>query len=225
MAAKPESLERTALIVFAKAPVPGQAKTRLIPALGAEGAAALHAALVERALGTALSAADAQGWWMTLCCAPDANHPFFADCAEDFEIDLTEQVSDPDLGQRMQAALNAALVDEERAVLIGSDCPALTKKHLLAAADALLTHDVVLIPAEDGGYVLIGARRTHADMFANIRWGEGTVFASQLAALNACGLTCATLDALWDVDLPDDLPRLATLKPPLEFALDTKGRA
>lgn len=223
MAAKSDPLERTALIVFAKAPVPGLAKTRLIPALGAEGAAALHAALVERALETGLSAADAQGWWMTLCCTPDASHPFFADCAEDFEIDLTEQIDDADLGQRMLAALNAALADEERALLIGSDCPALTRKHLLAAAEALLVHDMVLIPAEDGGYVLVGARKTHAAMFANIRWGEGTVLASQLEALKACGLSCATLDALWDVDLPQDLPRLATLKPPLAFALEMKG--
>lgn len=225
MAANTDSLERTALIIFAKAPVPGQAKTRLIPSLGAEGAAALHAALVERALATGLAAADAQGWWMTLCCAPDADHPFFADCAEDFAIDLTEQISHPDLGQRMLAALNAALQDEERALLIGSDCPALTKKHLDAAAQALLTHDVVLIPAEDGGYVLIGARRTHESMFANIRWGESAVFTSQLEVLKACGLSCATLEKLWDVDLPEDLPRLATLKPPLEFALDMKGRA
>jgi uncharacterized protein len=223
MAANTELLERTALIVFAKAPVPGQAKTRLIPALGAEGAAALHAALVERALDTALAVADAQGWWMTLCCTPDARHPFFADCAEDFEIDLTEQINHPDLGQRMLAALKAALAEEERALLIGSDCPALTKKQLLTAAEALLTHDVVLIPAEDGGYVLIGARKTHAAMFANIRWGEGSVFATQLEALKACGLSCATLEPLWDVDLPADLPRLSTLKPPLAFSLDTQG--
>ena len=201
------------LIIFAKAPVPGEVKTRLLPALDAEHAAMLHAALTERALATALgSDADA----IELCCAPDDNHSFFQSCAEDFEIDLSLQ-GDGDLGARMLRVLDRALEEFAQAIIIGADCAVLTAKHFNTAAAALVNHDIVLNPAEDGGYVLIGAARTHADMFNGIDWGTNTVLEQQRRNLAACGLNWQELDTLWDVDRPEDLPRLKALRPPLEF--------
>jgi len=201
------------VMVFAKAPVPGAAKTRLIPALGAEQAALMHAALTERAIMTAQNSSADE---VELCCTPNSGEAFFQYCAEDFSVSLTEQ-GDGDLGQRMLRALNSALAYIERVIIIGADCPALTAKHINRAAEALDQAEVVLMPAEDGGYVLIGATRTHAKMFDDIKWGTASVLAEQRRNLIACGLRVIETDTLWDVDRPEDLARVKSLKPPLEF--------
>jgi len=201
------------VIVFAKAPVPGSVKTRLIPTLGANHAAMLHAALVERALLTAArSQAD-----VLLACTPSVDEHFFIECGEDFDIDLTSQ-GEGDLGERMLRALNAALKSHSRAAIVGADCPAVTARHIDTALAALSTHDVSIIPAEDGGYVLIAARRIHAAMFAGIAWGTDTVMAQQRRALAAVGLSLHESAPLWDVDRPDDLAQLKALKPPLAYS-------
>lgn len=203
----------TCIFIYAKAPVPGQVKTRLAPALDAASAALLHAALVERALQTA-QAAELAG--VVLCCAPDASHAFFETCAEDFDVELAGQ-GDGNLGARMLRTLQQALDEFDAAIIIGADAPAVTAKHLRAAADALAERDVVLSPAEDGGYVLVGARRTAPAMFDGIEWGSEKVLEQQRQALIACGLSWTELDTLWDVDRPEDLPRLKALRPPLAF--------
>jgi rSAM/selenodomain-associated transferase 1 len=208
--------DKTVILIFAKAPVPGEVKTRLIPACGAEQAALLHAALTERAIETAAAA----GYDVVLCGAPDTTHAFFETCAEDFDITLADQLPNATLGERMKSALDDALAEWPRVLLIGADCPALTPRLLKQAAAALSAHDVVLIPAEDGGYVLIGARRTAPDMFASIEWGTAQVLTQQRAALTRAGLSWMEFEPLWDVDLPGDLARLAALKPPLAFSLD-----
>ena len=203
--------------------MPGEAKTRLIPALGAEKAAMLHAALA----GRTLEPASRCGAAVELCCAPDESHPFFQECAEDFDVALVAQ-GDGDLGRRMLRALDAALGEFPFVLIVGCDCPALSPRELKAAFASLQADrpdgvpgatDVVLIPAEDGGYVLVGARRTDPRMFDGIDWGTGEVMAQQRAALAACGLAHAELPGLWDVDRPADLERLGSLKPPLEFFL------
>lgn len=199
--------------MFAKAPVPGEVKTRLIPALDAEIAALLHAALVERALQVARQSGIAQ---VELCCAPDASHGFFETCAEDFDVTLTEQ-GEGDLGQRMLRALQRGIAAHGRALIIGADCPAFTAKHLAAAAGALAQHDLVLTPAEDGGYVLVGASRTEPAMFDGIAWGSEQVLAQQRLNLSRLGFNAAEMPALWDVDRPEDLARLKALKPSLDF--------
>ena len=201
------------IIIFAKAPVPGEVKTRMIPAFGAENAALLHAALVERALETAIRSNVP----VELCCAPDAAHNFFHECAEDFDITLTEQ-GEGDLGLRMLRALNTAIAAHGRAVLIGADCPAFTPKHLAGALDALETSDIVLTPAEDGGYVLVGARCTHDRMFENIDWGTARVLTQQRGNLATCGLRAHEMETLWDVDRPADLARLKEMRLPLAYA-------
>ncbi len=199
------------LIVFAKAPIPGQVKTRL--ELDGEMAALLHSALVERTLDTAQRSGIAE---IELCCAPDTTHSFFDACAEDFDVALSEQ-GEGTLGDRMLLALQDALEDHAAAIVIGSDCPALTGKHLTEAAAALSTHDAVLTPAEDGGYVLIGATRTDPGMFDGVEWSSGRVLEQQRRNFTALGFQWHEMPTLWDVDRPEDLVRLKALKPPLEF--------
>ena len=201
------------VIIFAKAPIPGKAKTRLIPALGAEYAAMLHTALTERTITTAQKSGATR---VELCCAPDTMHSFFQDCAEDFDVALTEQ-GDGDLGDRMLRALDRSLTEFSRAIIIGADCPAFTAKHISRAITVLDDVDIVLTPAEDGGYTLIGAKRSNPKLFDQIAWGGATVLAEQRRNLTACGLSWDEMETLWDVDRPDDLPRLKALKPALEF--------
>lgn len=194
------------VIVFARTPEPGAAKTRLIPRLGAAGAAELHARMTRRALDTACAAFPGA---VELCCAPDAAHPSFRDIGA---VRLEEQ-GPGDLGERMHRALARAVGP---ALLIGSDCPALTPGYLHAAAAALESGaEAVIGPAEDGGYVLIGARRSVPALFTGIEWGSAGVLDAQRERLRALGWRWAELARLWDVDRPADLERLRGLAPEL----------
>ena len=117
-----EQSKSTAVMLFAKAPVPGKVKTRLIPAIGAEGAAKLHQQLVERALKCLVDADIGQ---VELCCGADAAHPFFIACQQQFGVSLTQQ-REGDLGKRMRAAFDRALGSSPAALIVGADCPAIT---------------------------------------------------------------------------------------------------
>jgi hypothetical protein len=192
--------EPVALAILAKAPVAGSVKTRLIPALGADGAAALHARLIERTVETACAAVIGP---VTLWVTP-APHPCFAALASRFRIPLAAQ-PDGDLGARMLAACQAAAGP---AIVIGSDCPALTPSHLRQAADVLRGHDVVVIPAEDGGYVLIGSREPQPNLFTGMTWSTDQVMAQTRQRLARHRLTWRELPSLWDLDRPEDLARL-----------------
>jgi uncharacterized protein len=212
----------TSILVFAKAPVPGAAKTRLIPALGADGAAALHERFVARTLATAAAAATGP---VELCCAPDASHPALVRLARAHGAALAEQ-GPGDLGDRMSAAFARVLAGGARcAILIGCDCPALGPAHLRDAAAALAGgEDAVLAPAEDGGYVLIGLKRASARLFEHIRWGEPTVMAETRARLAALGWHWQELETLWDVDRPEDMARLTRALPVGAALLDGLDR-
>ena len=192
------------IAVFARAPNAGEVKTRLIAQLGAEGAAALQSALIRRALATALAAKLGS---VSLWCAPDCGHPLFVTCAEEFDVPLHPQHGD-DLGERMLNAF-AQLCRGRYALLIGTDCPALTAEMLRSAASALLdNNDAVFVPAEDGGYVLIGLRYAIASLFDGIPWGSETVMAQTRERLRAAGVRYRELAPSWDVDRPADLERL-----------------
>lgn len=196
----------TPIIVFAKAPVPGLVKTRLAVRIGDIAAARLHAALVERTLATARDAALGR---VELCCAPDVDAPFFRDCEQRFGVGLTAQ-GEGDLGARMHRALARVLARDGCALLIGTDCPAMDAHYLAAAADALREGArVVLGPAEDGGYVLVGAREAVVpEMFVNMRWGQSTVLGVTRDRLRAAGVAWRELATSWDVDRPEDFDRL-----------------
>jgi rSAM/selenodomain-associated transferase 1 len=194
--------ERVAVAVLAKAPLAGFAKTRLIPVLGADGAALLQARLIERAVATACAAAIGP---VTLWVTPDEAHPAFQALAARLDIALARQ-GDGDLGARMLAAVAAA---NGHCLVIGTDCPALTSDHLRSAADILRDRtDAVVIPADDGGYVLIGMRREQPALFSDMRWSTPDVMRETRRRLTQLGLTWQEPVTLWDVDVPADLARL-----------------
>ena len=196
-----------AVAILAKAPIPGLAKTRLIPHLGAEGAAALQRWLLRRTLATALAAELGP---VTLWCAPETDHPDFAACQALGPVRLCRQ-PDVDLGGRMHAAV--AESSAAGTLVIGTDCPALTPDVLREAAAALREHKAVVIPAEDGGYVLIGLRQPVLAVFQHVEWSTDRVMAQTRRQLQAAGLTWSELAPLWDVDRFEDVERLVGLFP------------
>jgi uncharacterized protein len=194
--------EPVAVAILAKAPVAGAVKTRLIPALGADGAAALQKRLIARAVETACAAAVGP---VTLWATPAPPHPCFADLVSRHKIALATQ-PEGDLGARMLAACEAA---GRPALVIGTDCPALTPAHVRDAADILRAgNDAVVIPAEDGGYVLIGTRRPQPALFAEMTWSTDQVMAETRRRLARNALSWREPALLWDVDRPEDLARL-----------------
>ncbi len=191
--------------IFAKAPQAGAVKTRLIPALGAAGAARLQRRLTLHAVEVANRFAPEK---TTLWCAPDTRHRFFRALHAHCGIEVRSQVG-ADLGARMAHAF--AMLDGPL-LLVGSDCPALQVEHLTGAARALRDgHDAVFIPAEDGGYVLVGLQRPQPRLFEDIVWGTGRVMAQTRERLLEMKLRWAEPYTLWDVDQVGDLERLAML--------------
>lgn len=191
------------LAILARAPVPGQCKTRLIPLLGAEGAAALHAQLVEHCVNTALRLPDAV---VTLWTAGDAAHPFFQQLAVSCPQLQWQEQGTGDLGERMHQVF---VHTGQPALLIGSDCPALTVDVLQDCADHLKNHAAVFVPAEDGGYVLVGLQSPCRALFAEVDWGTDQVMQQTRQRLQQQHLRWVEPASLWDVDRPEDLQRLA----------------
>lgn len=186
----------TLVIVFARAPLPGRTKTRLIPALGAAGAARLQARLTRRTLNTARAARPAR---VEL-------HGDGRVC--NLHVPQRRQLG-RDLGERMHRSLAAGLRRFARVVLIGSDCPALRARDLRRAVRWLAAGaDAVFAPAEDGGYALIAVRRTPAGLFDGVRWGTGTVMDETRARMKRLGWRWRELAPVWDVDRPEDYRRL-----------------
>jgi len=203
--ARPQAMDPRADIpvaVFARAPAPGAAKTRLIPLLGEEGAAHLHARLVERALASA-RAADVGP--VTLWRAPEhADHPFFKRCLNMGAAALATQTG-ADLGARMLAAFEA----RAPLLLMGSDCPSITPQDIAWCAQALRAGaDAAFLPAEDGGYGLVGARAPLPELFRDMTWGDASVMERTRARAHAAGLVIAEGRVIWDVDRPADHARL-----------------
>jgi uncharacterized protein len=185
---------RPRLVLFARYPTPGRAKTRLIPALGAEGAAALHRRLTERTLGvmratglpvevrtTGAPIAAFRRWLGDIVCVPQGGGH---------------------LGARMRRAAAHA-----PAILVGADIPDLSAWHLRAAVEALERAPVAIGPAADGGYYLIGVRQPMPWLFAPMAWGTAAVRAETLARCGRRGVEAAMLTPLSDLDTPDDLKR------------------
>ena len=199
------------IAILARAPIPGFAKARLIPAIGAHAAAVLQERLTGRTVATALAAGIGP---VTLCCEPDATHDSFLKMVARMKITLRPQPQG-DLGARMLAAV----ADSAGPVLvIGTDCPALTEAHLRSAASALREgNDVVLIPAENGGYVLVGMRKAQPTLFSNIAWVKSTVLADMRTRIVEQRLMLVERPPLWDVDTEIDLARLEREFPELKL--------
>ena len=195
-------MKGTALIVFAKAPIPGEAKTRLCPPLDEEEAASLHGSLVldaiERTKGL-------QGVTLCVAGAPDLEHPFFKVLEGRYGAKLLLQRG-PDLGSRMRQAMQDAFADGANEVLLtGTDLPALPRGSLVQALALIKQHEVVLGPTADGGYYLIGLRKTFPALFQDIAWSTSTVFAETKRKIESAGLSLGLLPECRDLDTLDDL--------------------
>lgn len=185
------------LIVFARVPQLGRVKTRLARALGEPAALAAHRALLSHAVAMAGALAGATRW---LALAGDDREGECAALAHQHGMRLRPQ-SDGDLGQRMAAALRHCLAEgAQRVVLMGSDCPPIDAGVLCDALRALLTHDTVWGPTEDGGYGLVGLRKPADCLFNEIEWSTPRVMQQTRARLRASGLSAFELPLLWDVD-------------------------
>ncbi|MBT8148621.1 MAG: TIGR04282 family arsenosugar biosynthesis glycosyltransferase [Gammaproteobacteria bacterium] len=197
---------------FAKAPVPGAVKTRMLPELNARQACALHRQLVRHTLAQLLDSRIAP---VQLHC-DQANHAGVQAWQQDFDLERVYTQVSGNLGEKMQQAFAQLLArqDVDQVLLVGSDCPFIDCAYLEQAVQALQRgSDVVLGPAADGGYVLIGMCEPHAGVFAGIDWGTSSVLEQTLTQVQQQGLTVALLPELHDIDRPQDLARLGQLQP------------
>ena len=193
----------TLIIIFAKFPARGMAKTRLQPALGLEGASLIAKQLllhsVEQALATGLS--------VELCVSPAPTDLCWQTLGLPESLQWSAQAND-DLGLRMLAASQQGLYKFKQVVLIGTDCPSLTPLRIQDAVHQLEQSDTVMIPASDGGYVLLGFKQADASLFSDIEWSTASVAAVTRQRIAALGWTLALLDPLHDIDEPADLKHL-----------------
>ncbi len=204
-------------VVLAKAPLPGRAKTRLAPALGADGAARLASLLLHDALARVQAACAAPGGAgpqsAELCSAPGPGH---ADWAAELphgphpgqpHWSWTDQ-GDGDLGQRMGRASQRVTASGRAVLLVGTDCPTLSPTLLNEAARQLQRHDAVLLPATDGGYVLLGLRQHVPQLFEHMPWSTADVADLTRARVHALGLSLWQGVPLQDVDELADMAHL-----------------
>jgi rSAM/selenodomain-associated transferase 1 len=202
------------MLVFARPPLEGRVKTRMIPAIGSAGATRLYRRML---LDTLATVRDTPADHRQLWSSEDGDDNALAELAREYGLSLHQQHGD-NLGQRMHAALAAALRAADRAVLIGSDCPQIDTAYLQAAFEALEQCPVVIGPARDGGYVLIGLRRPAAGLFDGIPWGSHRVMSSTRQRLRRAGHRWHELPPLRDVDRAEDLAHFPALAALLESA-------
>lgn len=184
--------------ILSRAPIAGRCKTRLIPRLGARGAAWVQRRLTERAIAHACAAVGPAQ--VTLWCAPDAAHAFFARCRSVYGVRLARQVPG-DLGQRMRGTLR-----RKPGLLVGADAFGLQTQDLHEAAQALTSADFVLVPANDGGFVLIGARRPVPSL-QGVAWSSGRECLQTASRLRRAGKLAILASGRDDFDTPADWQR------------------
>lgn len=211
------------LLVFCKAPVAGEVKTRLTGYFDKRGmngkkiAARLHQFLALHCLEriTKTNIAPVQLW-----CSPDKTHPFFKHCEDKFNVELKEQ-GQGDLGERMSRSFDDALSAGSCAVVIGTDCPMLDSS-IIEQVFARLSKDScsVIGPAEDGGYVLLGLSKNQPEIFKDIPWGSSRVHIETIKKLRG---DIQELSTMWDIDRPEDVGRLINEANALELSDDFKS--
>ncbi len=205
-------------MVFARAPIPGKCKTRLIPALGEDGAARLHASLVDQTLVRIRTLDNVN---ITLWCTPSTEDAFLQACAQRYGIALKAQ-SGHDLGSRMQHAFETTLRSTPWAIILGTDCPDLQTSDVQQAIDAMRSGvDAVAGPAFDGGYYLLGLRRTSASLFREMPWGTENVWEITRNRMEQLGWNYTTTSWQHDLDRPEDLQNFPNL--PVFYEITTKN--
>lgn len=206
----PLTPDRAALVIFAKAPIPGQVKTRLCPPLTTDEAASLHGSFVLDTLERSKTAVAKLKLPLDryLACAPSSTLVFFKIMEERQGVKLTDQVGD-DLGARMNQAFETMFArGYKRVLIVGTDVPTLPLDHYKQALALSETNDLVLGPALDGGYYLIGLKRTAPDLFTNIPWSTDQVLRLTQEKATKMGLKTALISPWRDVDTIDDVQAL-----------------
>lgn len=192
------------ILVFAREPVAGHVKTRLARSIGDQAAVQFHQEIVTKTVDMAANSGLAE---LELHVSGNMEHPFFRSLADQYSMRICLQEGN-DLGEKMFYALKKALDHASYCILIGTDCPVMTADYLKQAFHILEKGmDAVIGPAEDGGYVLIGASRIDISWFNNIDWGSQHVLAQSRQRLTANNARYEELQQLWDVDHIDDLHR------------------
>ncbi|RFC33073.1 MAG: hypothetical protein DID91_2727703220 [Candidatus Nitrotoga sp. MKT] len=201
----------TRIIIFAKAPQPGFAKTRLIPALGAEGAAKLAQQMLFSTLHEALAAGIGT---VELCGTPKIDDVAWQGIALPLGIEISDQ-GEGDLGARLARASGRAIKNTELVLLIGTDCVEMSATLLREAAQSLRGHDAVIHCTADGGYALLGLKRYSAALFSDMPWSTDAVASTTIARIGQLGWSLHVGQMLHDVDAPQDLKLLS---PKMVFA-------
>lgn len=192
------------ILIFAKAPLPGLAKTRLIPALGEEGASGLAARLLEHTVAQAVLADIGP---VELWVSPTRQLPVWEELSLSSSLEWFEQGSGS-LGERMARASRRASDMGASMLLIGTDCPEVTADLLRTAAAELRRHDALVAPVSDGGYALLGLRRYLAAVFSDMPWSTSRVARLTQQRIRGAGWTLGRLATLHDIDEPQDLQYL-----------------
>ncbi len=199
----------TLVLVFAKAPVAGKVNTRLIPAIGVDAATQLQYDLIHRRLALLTQAQLCDG---RLMCAPDTTHSCFKQCKNLYNVSLVSQ-SGASLGQRMAKGIQQALEKKPYVIVMGTDTPALSIDVIDAAITRLhQSAEVVVTPAEDGGYVLIGVKQNHPALFENILWSSRFVMQQTREKIEQLGLDYYEMESCWDIDEYEDYQRYLQLE-------------
>lgn len=197
------------LLVFAKSPEAGTVKTRLIPYIGVDAATTLYKKLLTRTLNTSARCCFIK---KQLWLSGDTEHSYFKESSETGSFKKVQQFGN-NLGERMFNAFDEVLSEFYYAVLIGTDCPGLTGSDLKSAANMLESNkDLVLGPAEDGGYYLIGLKKNNINLFSNIEWGTETVFSKTVSIAESLGLNIGLLTVRNDIDRFDDIKHFDEIK-------------
>ena len=192
------------IVIMAKAPIAGFAKTRLIPALGAEGAAQLAQKMLSHTLATALASKLGV---VEICATPDPTDPAWQNLDLPSNIVWSAQ-GDGDLGERMARAAVRTTRGGEAVLLIGTDCPAINVFTLHEAAQALHDYDASVLPTYDGGYALLALKRFDNRLFENMPWSTSTVALETLQRMVEMDCEVKLLQTLHDIDEPLDLAQL-----------------
>ena len=199
----------TRLCIFARAPVLGEVKSRLARTFGEVAALAAYRELCATAFD---HLAKVPGIETELWIAGAADHPDVVEWSARWDLPISRQQG-ADLGARMRFAIDACLGDGMPGLVVGTDCPTITASYLQHAAAELDSHDLVLGPAEDGGYGLIGLRLPAPTLFEDMPWGSDRVMSETLARAKKAGLDYRLLETVWDVDEPEDWVRFSSSRP------------
>ena len=196
------------IVVFGREPLPGQVKTRLIPAIGKNGATRVYRYLLERSLriAAALPHCSTELW----CCPDSVSSDYCQYLADQFNTPFRFQQG-KNLGERMLHAIETALQGADRVILIGSDCPDYSQPYFESVLKALKTNDAVIGPAHDGGYVSIGFTRVDRRIFDNVAWSTGAVLEQTRHRLLTLGWRWKEMASLRDLDTPEDLKHFPVL--------------